>query len=577
MTRHGNSKATWLGLVALGVALAALPAAAAVSGFPDTDPTSGRFVNITRGAVSLGDPEVNFAIEVPAGPSFEVGIFDGNMGGKWDPWAPSTAIPDQVTFTLYADPNRTGSKSVVVASADGATMPDDAWFSAVVPNTPAALSPRGTYMYNLVVSWQAITLASETNNFKLRVEGQIYAPAGGSYGLLAYTPNDPDAVKNSPSTYDGTWHFHLVVPAGASQLVVWDGDFDRFDDVHDLDSPAFPPFPYSPATLAEGAYPGIPADDAPLGSRLLVPPPIYYTITGPGNVWTATDANPSGNQEWERFAISTNPGSGADVTVPSLPSGVYEWTILGADGRNNLFVHADVDAYAQIPGGIGDYVWFDANLDGIQNDGPSSGIANVTVKLWVDTNGDNVADTLVATTTTDANGWYYFGGLLPATYEVRVIASTLPSGVTGTYDPDGLGTANSAKLILQVASTNLTTDFGYGIQRPANAQGCTPGYWKQSQHFDAWVKYRQTDMYNSIFSVSYVKSLLDALGTGGGGEKALGRHAAAALLNSVHPNVAYYYTESEVIRMVQDAYRTGDFEGIKNLLAAENEKSCPLN
>ena len=53
---------------------------------------------------------------------------------------------------------------------------------------------------------------------------------------------------------------------------------------------------------------------------------------------------------------------------------------------------------------IGDFVWYDENVDGVQNGG-ESGISNVTVRLYdADTN-------LLLTTGTATNGWYAFTGL----------------------------------------------------------------------------------------------------------------------------------------------------------------------
>jgi hypothetical protein len=57
----------------------------------------------------------------------------------------------------------------------------------------------------------------------------------------------------------------------------------------------------------------------------------------------------------------------------------------------------------------------------------------------------------------------------------------------------------------------------------------------------------------------------------------LGRHAVAALLNASNPDVSYYYSEAEVITLVQEAYATGDFETAKDLLEQQNELFCPLN
>jgi hypothetical protein len=117
--------------------------------------------------------------------------------------------------------------------------------------------------------------------------------------------------------------------------------------------------------------------------------------------------------------------------------------------------------------------------------------------------------------------------------------------------------------------------------QPGGGEGCTPGYWKQAQHFDSWTGFSQSDLYEAVFGVDAsfpaTFTLLDALGQGGGGEKALGRHAVAALLNAANDGVNFAFTTAEVIAIVQQAYATGDFEAAKDRLAAENELGCLLN
>lgn len=85
---------------------------------------------------------------------------------------------------------------------------------------------------------------------------------------------------------------------------------------------------------------------------------------------------------------------------------------------------------------LGDRVFYDANNNGI-NDG-ENGIANVTVKLYLDANNDNQADgAAIQTTTTDANGFYIFNGLTPNNYIVGVVtpAGYVSSSINGG-DPD---------------------------------------------------------------------------------------------------------------------------------------------
>lgn len=111
--------------------------------------------------------------------------------------------------------------------------------------------------------------------------------------------------------------------------------------------------------------------------------------------------------------------------------------------------------------------------------------------------------------------------------------------------------------------------------------GCTPGYWKQAHHFDSWPDgYEPDDDFDTVFGVTLFGSgfsLLDALKQGGGQQKALGRHAVAALLNSASGDVSYDFSTAEVIALVQSAVASGDYETAKNQLADFNEQGCPLN
>jgi hypothetical protein len=115
---------------------------------------------------------------------------------------------------------------------------------------------------------------------------------------------------------------------------------------------------------------------------------------------------------------------------------------------------------------------------------------------------------------------------------------------------------------------------------PRDWQGCTPGYWRQTHHFDSWVptSYAPTNSYNVTFGVNGAYATLrDAVGANGGGEGALARHAVAALLNAANPNVNYAYSVADIIAGVQAAYASRNFEPFKNALDTANNAGCPLN
>jgi hypothetical protein len=111
---------------------------------------------------------------------------------------------------------------------------------------------------------------------------------------------------------------------------------------------------------------------------------------------------------------------------------------------------------------------------------------------------------------------------------------------------------------------------------PPSGEGLTPGYWKN--HLEDWppTGYSPSDSYDAIFGVvNHLDSGLtlgQTIGMNGGGEKALMRHATAALLSAAHPNIEYPLTISEVIAIVQAAYAPGgDFTDAKDILAPLNE------
>lgn len=122
-------------------------------------------------------------------------------------------------------------------------------------------------------------------------------------------------------------------------------------------------------------------------------------------------------------------------------------------------------------------------------------------------------------------------------------------------------------------------DMTTGMLRvPEGSQGCTPGYWRQTQHFDSWIGYSPDDQFSDVFADAFPgMTLLEVVKQGGGQLKALGRHTVAALLNSASSGVSYGPTELQIITAFNAAYASGDYEGLKNELEQLNERGCPLN
>ena len=98
---------------------------------------------------------------------------------------------------------------------------------------------------------------------------------------------------------------------------------------------------------------------------------------------------------------------------------------------------------------IGDYVWYDTNRDGIQNNGEPV-YAGMTVQL-LDSTG-----AVVKTTVTDAAGYYYFANLAPSTaYTVKFVAAT---GETfTTQKATGSTTSNDSNPAVTTGLAPVTT------------------------------------------------------------------------------------------------------------------------
>jgi hypothetical protein len=131
-------------------------------------------------------------------------------------------------------------------------------------------------------------------------------------------------------------------------------------------------------------------------------------------------------------------------------------------------------------GTVGDRVWSDLDGDGLQDAG-EPGIAGVTVSLA------DAAGSPIATTVTDANGWYQFGGLCAGDYQVSVaapagfLASPCDQGADDNLDSDcspaGVTVAHDTEVV-------PTADFGFVEDvpppPPTPAPGCFwgVGFWK---------------------------------------------------------------------------------------------------
>ncbi len=169
---------------------------------------------------------------------------------------------------------------------------------------------------------------------------------------------------------------------------------------------------------------------------------------------------------------------------------------------------------------------------------------------------------------------------------------------SGSYTPANSGQSTdtvTATGTSAVTTTSVSDKASATCQVPppgGGDEGCTPGYWKQSQHFDSWVGHTTTDTAGSLFSSLQAacpalasKTLLQSLQGGGGPAfcdkvQILIRAAVAAVLNADNPNVAYPRTVTEIKNAVNTAINSASSSTVTTRASSidkDNNLGCPLN
>jgi len=197
----------------------------------------------------------------------------------------------------------------------------------------------------------------------------VYADLGGVIGQ--YDPNDSVYVKAVPSI---------------SELAAGDVRLTWADKL-------------PPGTMVRGSDP-----DVGLAARLLHPGP-DFALWSPAARGQVRFYNANGNVFSDQLS----------VPIYDVSDRVYFDTSVPSD-LPRLFGYVVVPPRAGV---IGDFVWWDVNANGIQDEG-GRGIPGVEVYLF-DENRH-----LIGNNTTNENGSYHFEGLPSGYYQVYVDMSTLP-------------------------------------------------------------------------------------------------------------------------------------------------------
>lgn len=227
--------------------------------------------------------------------------------------------------------------------------------------------------------------------------------------------------------------------------------------------------------LAPGAD-GVPGtiDDIPLTSGVTSNSPSaapgWYTFPGlaPGSYFVHMTRPPTFDISPRDTTSDANDSDGnanGDSPVVTL-----------ASNENNPTI--DFGLFATETAAAGDYVWFDRDGDGVQNEPVTDGINGVTVRLYIDDNDSNpepASDVLVATTVTADDeygrpGYYFFDHLVPGLrYFIQFTQppaatsfTTRDSGGDDTQDSDANPTdGTTATFVLAPGEVNRTFDAGF--------------------------------------------------------------------------------------------------------------------
>lgn len=185
----------------------------------------------------------------------------------------------------------------------------------------------------------------------------------------------------------------------------------------------------------------------------------FFTPTG----YFLTGAN-KGTNDWIDSDAVANAGTNYSTT------GLYTL----CSGQCDTSVDAGFTKYAS----IGNFVWEDKNKNGVQDCG-ETGLSGVTVKLL------NSSNSVIATTTTNAQGLYNFGGLTPGSYSLQFVAlsgyrfTKQDAGCDGTIDSDAnVTTGQTGCYTLSCGEVECNADAGmYKISFVSGQNGCNADYW----------------------------------------------------------------------------------------------------
>jgi len=234
-----------------------------------------------------------------------------------------------------------------------------------------------------------------------------------------------------------------------------------------------------PVTLWSPGPDGVPrsGDDVEISSTItsddLLGNPGWYLFSGlaAGDYYVSFEPPPN-------FEV-TLPDQGASDALDSDADPITACTPVVSLGVGETDLDTDLGLLPPATASLGNYVWFDSNSDGVQNEAVTSGVNGVVVELFADADGDGNPEPgaddgpPIAVASTDDDtfgnpGYYLFDLLPPGGYFVRF---QLPAGASGfttrdagaddAVDSDAdTGTGTTPVTVLAAGDADLTLDAG---------------------------------------------------------------------------------------------------------------------
>ncbi|NJM40378.1 MAG: hypothetical protein HC853_06230, partial [Anaerolineae bacterium] len=128
------------------------------------------------------------------------------------------------------------------------------------------------------------------------------------------------------------------------------------------------------------------------------------------------------------------------------------------------------------PASLGNYVWYDDNVNGINDEPANKGVNGVTVRLYADDGVTLISTTVTANDLAGNPGYYTFTDLISGSYQVAFDLTTLPVGYQVTQegptagkdfiDSDPISTTGRTETITLVAGEADPT-WDMGIWKPS--------------------------------------------------------------------------------------------------------------